>query len=289
MHPPRPARRDTMRPLFIIGNKRSGTSQLVRMLNLHPQIFVSHESDVAWILYQFHRSQPFCAHPWDSDRGMHLTLEAAQHLLRTDVDPMENFIAVQTAVMQKGNPWQSPQTKTDLQWMGDKKPMQHADPEVLAFLLQHFPEAHFLHIVRHPFEVVASSNRFNQTVNGDFWLGLSPEQKMEQWVFHEQQVLRLCETLPGRVHSLRYEDFCRQTEKELSRVFEFLKLDANPQVLRQAARQTGFKSHAVPAVKCSVEAMRIAAGYDYDLGHQPGPLKVWMRNVYWRTRKKLRV
>jgi len=34
------------RPLFLVGNKRSGTSQLVRLLNLHPKIFVAHESDV---------------------------------------------------------------------------------------------------------------------------------------------------------------------------------------------------------------------------------------------------
>ena len=41
-------------PLFIIGNKRWGTSQLVRMLNLHPLMFVSDESDISWILYQFY-------------------------------------------------------------------------------------------------------------------------------------------------------------------------------------------------------------------------------------------
>jgi hypothetical protein len=73
---------EMIRPLFIIGNKRSGTSQLLRVLNLHPRVFVSHESDIAWILYQFHRGQPFRGHAWDSDRGMRLTLEIGGHLLR---------------------------------------------------------------------------------------------------------------------------------------------------------------------------------------------------------------
>jgi hypothetical protein len=41
-------------PLFIVGNKRSETSQLVRILNLHPQVFEYHESDISWILYQFY-------------------------------------------------------------------------------------------------------------------------------------------------------------------------------------------------------------------------------------------
>jgi len=41
-----------MRPLFFIGNKRSGTSKLVHYLNQHPEVFVTNESDVAWFLYQ---------------------------------------------------------------------------------------------------------------------------------------------------------------------------------------------------------------------------------------------
>jgi Sulfotransferase family len=276
-----------IRPLFIIGNKRSGTSQLVRVLNLHPQVFVSHESDIAWILHQFHRGQPFHAHAWDSDRGMRLTLGTAGHLLRQEATPWENFVAVQTSVMEKGNPWLPAQQKSGLQWIGDKKPMQHTDPELLMFLLQHFPEARFLHIVRHPFEVVASSDRFNQTADGDFWLGLSPEEKVERWAFHEQQVLQLHQTQPGRVHSLRYEDFCRRTEKELSGVFEFLQLDPDCHALREAARQTRPQSRVIPAMRCSAEATRIAAMYGYDLRHPPGRLQAWAQNIYWRAAKKI--
>jgi hypothetical protein len=277
-----------IRPLFIIGNKRSGTSQLVRVLNLHPQIFISHESDIAWILYQLHHDQPFRAHIWDSDRGMSLTLEISRHLLRREASPLENFVAVQMAVMEKGNQWLPAQKKTGLKWIGDKKPMQHTDSELLKFLLLHFPEARFLHIVRHPFEVAASSDRFNQTPDGDFWLGLSSEEKVERWAFHEQQVLQLRKTLPDRVHSLRYEDLCRETEKELSRVFQFLQLELDPHTLREAARQTRPLVRAIPTLRCSADAMRIAAVYGYDLQRQTGWLRAWAQNVYWRATKKLR-
>ena len=277
-----------IRPLFFIGNKRSGTSQLLRVLNLHPQVFVSHESDIAWILYQFHHDQPFRAHAWDSDRGMRLTLETAGHLLRREASPRENFVTVQTAVMEQGNPWLPARQKTGLQWIGDKKPMQHTDPELLKFLSEHFPEARFLHIVRHPFEVVASSDRFNQTADGDFWLGLSPEEKVERWAFHEQQVLHLRQTLPGRVHSLRYEDFSRQTEKEMSRVFDFLQLEPNPHALREAARQTRPLARTVPAIRCSAETVRIATVHGYDLQRPTGRLRVLAQNIYWQTAKKLK-
>jgi hypothetical protein len=277
-----------IRPLFLIGNKRSGTSQLVRVLNMHPQVFVSHESDISWILYQFHNDQPFRAHSWDSDKGMRFTLERSRQLLHRDARPLENFLAVQISMMENGSPWLPPQKKTGLRWVGDKKPMQHTDPELLSFLLRHFPEAHFLHIVRHPFEAVASSDRFNRTADGDFWLGLSREEKVERWTFHEQRVLQLRQALPERVHSLRYEDFCRETEKELLRVFQFLQLEPDSDALRKAARLTHPLARAIPAIRCSAETRRIADVYGYDLRRRVGWLRALTQNISWRAAKKLR-
>jgi hypothetical protein len=264
-----------IRPLFIVGNKRSGTSQLVRVLNLHPRVFVSHESDILWILYQFHQDQAFRQHPWDSDRGMRQTLEECGRQLRREQSPWENFLAVQQQLMEKGTPFLPPQRKSDLLWIGDKKPFQHTDPQLLAFISENFPDAHFLHIVRHPFAVAASSARFNRTRDGDFWLGLSLEEKVEQWAFHEQQVLALRQHLPGRLHSLRYEDLCRGTAEELSRVFQFLQLEPDPQLLQEAALQNHPAAHQVPVIRCSAEAMHIAANYGYDLQDPATPLRAF--------------
>ena len=38
------------KPLFIMGNKRSGSTLMADLLNSHANVFVSHESDIAWIL-----------------------------------------------------------------------------------------------------------------------------------------------------------------------------------------------------------------------------------------------
>lgn len=268
------------RPLFIVGNKRSGTSQLVRLLNLHPQVFVSHESDIIWALYQFSRGQPFQSHPWDSDRGLGHTLEICEDLFRREQSPRQNFLAVQQRLMETGTPFLPPQMKTRLLWIGDKKPFQHTDPHLVAFILAHFPDAHFLHIVRHPFAVAMSSARFNETRNGDFWLGLSLEEKVERWAFHEQQVLSLSEKLPGRVHRLRYEDLCEHTGEELVRVFGFLQVPAAPDMLREAARQTRPTAHEMPLISCSADTRRIAAGYGYDLQSPTTRFQALGRNVY---------
>lgn len=277
-----------IRPLFIIGNKRSGTSQLVRVLNLHPQVFVAHESDIVWILHQFHRGQPYRAHPWDSDRGMRYTLKTCGNLLQRDQSPRENFNAVLQQLMEKGSPWLPPQRKPDLRWIGDKKPFQHTDPDLLVFIHQNFPDAHFLHIVRHPFAVVTSSSRFNETPDGDFWLGLSLEEKVERWAFHEQEVLKLRQALPERVHSLRYEDLCRQTEKELAGVFRFLQLTPDAGVLKEADLKTFPAVRAVRKIACSSETMRIATTYGYDLRRSQSWLRSWGESLYWQARKKWR-
>ena len=274
-----------LRPLFIIGNKRSGTSQLVRALNLHPEIFISHESDIAWILKQFHHREEFRAHPWDSERGMRFTLETAGHWLQLGRTPWENFLKVQRALMENGSPWLPPQKKPDLKWVGDKKPMQHTDPELLEFLLPHFPEARFLHIVRHPLEVVGSSDRFNQTAEGDFWQGLSAAEKLERWTYHERQVLQLRQTFPERVHSLRFEDFCRETEKEMARVFKFLDLKPDALLLREAARKTLPLFRPMPPLRGSAETLRIAAQYGYSLTDSPGRLRRRLKTWYWRIKK----
>lgn len=253
------------RPLFLVGNKRSGTSHLVRLLNLHPHVFVSHESDIVWALYQYFHNEPFQSHPWDSDRGLRHTLESCQHLLRREASPRENFLAVQRRLMDAGTPFLPPQKKSELQWIGDKKPFQHGDPLLLAFIMENFPDAHFVHIVRHPFSVALSSDRFNERRGGDFWLGLTLEEKVQRWTFHEQQALSLRDELPGRVHRLRYEDLCEHTAEELSRVFTFLGLTAAPTMLDEAAQQTRPIIDDVPMINCSEETRRIAADYGYEL------------------------
>jgi len=274
-----------MRPLFIIGNKRSGTSQLVRVLNLHSEVFIAHEADLIWILHQFYRQEPYTAHQWDSDKGMKHTLAAAGHLLRRDRTPRENFQAIIQLLMEQGTPWLPAMHKPGLRWLGDKKPFQHTDPQLVPFILEHFPDALFLHIIRHPCAVTASSDHFNRH-DGDFWQGLSPEEKVRRWTYHEQRVEEMKRALPGRIHSLRYEDLCRRTEQELSGVFHFLGLTPDTLVLKDAARQTVPAGRACPKINCPAETLELAARHGYDLKKPDGRLRTLGAHWYWRLAKR---
>ena len=147
---------------FIQGNKRSGSSHLVRLLNMHRQVFISHESDVIWILYQLHthNNMHFSKYPFDGPVGMESTLRESYHILNENNSLTEKFFAIQKLLMEKGILGLPPMTKTDVVWVGDKKPYQYADPKLVEFILDIFPEAHFIHLIRHPFAVAKSGKSF---------------------------------------------------------------------------------------------------------------------------------
>jgi len=272
--------------VFFIGNKRSGTSQLVRMLNLHPRIFIAHESDAIWILYQFYQNKPFASHRWDSLRGMDITVRQCGHVLTKANSPQENFFALQHCMMTKGNPWLPPMAKKDLLWIGDKKPFQQTDPELLAFTLKIFPDARFVHMVRHPFAVAESSDRFNNTVDGDFWIDLTTEEKVGQWTFHERAVSELKRSQKAKVIDVRYEDLCREPARELIRIFTFLDLDIDKNLIKRAHRDTQIVVKNVPTMPCNRETASMMEQYGYKpQGIKKTKLELKATNTYWKLRR----
>jgi len=233
------------RPLFLIGNKRSGTSHFVRLLNLHPRVFVSHESDAIWILYQASRNQPFASHPWDGRIGMDATLAACGHLLdqalpATPAFPVaELFTKMQFRLMMHGSAVQDAyRLKSEVNWIGDKKPVQHADPVVHAFIRQHFPDARFLHLVRHPRATVASMLGAGRTWGRvEYWTSESARDVLERWAVHEQWAIDVKAALPDRVLTLRFEDLTDSPAATMTSVFTFLGLDT-PEPLQRLTRAT---------------------------------------------------
>src|SRR3954469_6301054 len=132
-----------MEQLFFMGNKRSGTSLLVKLLNLHPEIATTHEADIVWILYQMQQGWPgqFECYPWDGPTGMKRTLQTCGTLLRTCAlngsRPGDVFQLVEEQLSSQDKPEQ----KSVHKWIGDKKPVQQSDPEIRPFMRKHFPNA----------------------------------------------------------------------------------------------------------------------------------------------------
>ena len=88
------------RPLFVIGSKRSGSTLTVHLLNTHPRVFVSHESDVAWLLYQHRDGRPARVetHPLDSDMMLRRTTRVGRRALRR-LGPAPDTEAIRAAFL----------------------------------------------------------------------------------------------------------------------------------------------------------------------------------------------
>lgn len=226
------------RPLLFVGNKRSGTSLTVNLLNLHPRILVAHEADLVWILYQLWQGRSLGeleAHPEDEGKGMRATLEHSREVLREfelrSADPREvgrAFRRVLSHINEEGRgDWDSAAGKRELRWVGDKKPVQHVDPELRDFLGRALPDVRFVHVVRNPRYAVASmreaAEEWGRQSVPDYWRG-SEDDVAERWAEIERSVLELERDFASRLHTIRLEDLADRPVATLQRVFDFLDL-----------------------------------------------------------------
>ncbi|MCP4695068.1 MAG: PqqD family peptide modification chaperone [Desulfobacterales bacterium] len=238
-HPPGPPREEGRRspgPLFIMGNKRSGSTLLVKLLNLHPNIFLTDESDIAWILYQAISGDlsSLRCYPWDEPLGMKTSLKAIRPILeeclrdnRKKDAAARAFFQAQQRLMDTGLRGQQPQRKARLAWIGDKKPVQHADPKIRSFLQTHLPDARYIHIVRDPRAVVPSMKRAAETWDGfapRCW-SKTPDELLERWAVHEEWALAAGTSGGGPTRTLRLEDLRADPTRRMAELFDFLELE----------------------------------------------------------------
>jgi tetratricopeptide (TPR) repeat protein len=253
-----------LKVFFLAGNKRSGSSFIVKLLNLHPKMFMSHESDIIWILNNFHANKPFIPYPLDDPHGMQHTLDTCGHFLNEANSPKENYFTIQQCLMREGfNLLLPPMSKTDLIWIGDKKPVQYSDPSLVEFIFDIFSEPRFIHLVRHPFAVAKSAKLFDGD-GGYIWRNMELEEIVEMWTKYEKWILDLKTKHPTCVLDVTYEDLCRDTKNEVSRIYEFFKLDFDENLLLEAASLLKYKPKQIPKISCSEETVSVMAKYGYE-------------------------
>jgi hypothetical protein len=234
------------KPVFIVGNKRSGSTLLVNMLNEHPQVAITHESDIMWALYQCRNGAPatFRRFPFDAPRGLEALIASYGDALRKLLSPQPTrallrkaYFDIQKRVIEQGTAVHVPlKSLAGVAWIGDKKPVQQAAPELRRFILQLFPEARFIHVIRHPAAVVASMQEAARTwpITPNYWKDESAE-IVERWRIHEEWVLELKALLPGRVHTIRLEDLCATPVDEMSKAITLLELETSRTLLERIA------------------------------------------------------
>lgn len=263
----------------------------MRLLNLHPQVYISNESDVVWVVYQFHKNGgEFKDYPHDSPAGMRESLQQARHILDKEKSPRENFIAYQTYLMENGFMKMKPMDKPQLRFIGDQKPYQNSDPDLLPFIMEMFPEAKFLHILRHPFPVASSSRRFGGGTGGYIWKGMNNNELIQKWVFHERWIDKMKDAGKYDMREVRYGHLVEHTEKEMAGIFDFLGLEYDSRLLKKCRFATlpNFKPVENYAVTDDLKHFLKEYGMPEKFGSWEGRHLPSIKNLYYRIYLKAR-
>lgn len=193
-------------PFWVIGAPRSGTTFLARVLDHHPEIFLTNETRLMLLFSRM-------LNRWVGTR----------RLLATSRDEVIESLWQQV-------PRVVEQIYRDLgarpgQRWGDKYP-QYADgdqdSEALATMDRLFPEGQYVHIIRDPRAVVAS-------ILSKGWLGF--DEAIEAWrafVTHAHSFGMIVGE--DRYHEIHFESLVEDGHSTVQGIFTFLGLENHPEV-----------------------------------------------------------
>jgi hypothetical protein len=223
---------------------------MVRTLNRHPKIYVSHESDICWILYQYDRFGKQRKPSFGRQYALKHTLRACRRYYQKTDTVMDNFVRMQTKLMRRGSPWLRPMRKKP-EYIGDKAPNNMVVfPEFVDWMKVNFPDSVYIHMTRHPRDFVASlRGRFPHRSP----FGKTDKQFVAWWVKAERRVLELKKELP--ITTIRYKDIGGRTAKTANKLFAQLGLRKVKGIKNQFVKTHDYK---VPLTR---EAIEIAEMY----------------------------
>jgi hypothetical protein len=234
-----------MKPLFFVGNVRSGTSLMVRLLNKHPNIYVSHESDICWILYQYYTHGKLKEKSFGRQKALKYTMKHYKKYIDTSKPVREVYEKIQTKLMKNGSLWLPSMKKRNLVYIGDKTPNNFVvNREYVEFVKEHFPDALYIHLVRHPKDFVASIKNRPRA-----WrvFGKTDSKRLKWWVRAEKQVKRLKKEL--NIMTITYHQLGKNTRRTMKTVFKELDLPFKGSIKNQFVKRHHYKMKLTPDAK----------------------------------------
>lgn len=226
--------RESTRPVFLLGNPRSGTSLLSRMLNAHPRLCVPYEAHIYNVFWRYRDRYEPLTDPKRQRRLAHDVL--SMRVFRDWCDPPDveavmrcidrpNFHGIFEAVMRA---WADGQGKP--RW-GEKTPHNGMYWRALN---EGFPDAQFIHLIRDGRDCARS------------WIKarFGPKRVYPaaiRWARYMDEMQRMQDELGAeRVLSLRYADLVAEPEANLKRVCDFLDEAYDPQMLKYHRRDDNY-------------------------------------------------
>ncbi|MEC4986410.1 MAG: sulfotransferase [Oscillatoria sp. PMC 1068.18] len=225
-------------PLFILGSPRSFTSLLCAMLGQHPQAYGVPELNL------------FAAETLNDLSEMMVGLRQFQMhgLLRTVA---QLYTGEQTITsLEMAQRWlfrRSDRTTGEIYWeicrqvaplrIVDKSPVYSTKPEILQRIYQSFPDAKFLHLIRHPRSqgksMMTVAEGMMTMLSGSIDHSTDPPTVDPQylWVKMQRNILNfLAEVPPSQQMCLRGEDILSDTRSYFEEISKWLNLDWNESI-----------------------------------------------------------
>ncbi|MDP6456555.1 MAG: sulfotransferase [Candidatus Marinimicrobia bacterium] len=238
---------ELIRPIFIVGSERSGTTLLRLMLHAHPRIAIPPQTKYVKKLYKRRLLFGNLAREDNRQKLARWFLahfDASTKLDDLDIDPAVVRSAVQ-ATHSLGAALAQPliayAAKYDkLRW-GDKRPYYIKYLDKLRTL---FPDAQVIHLIRDCRDVVASLKHMPWWKSDTIYSILNWKEAIERGL-EARQSTKLDEYL-----ELRYEDLVDEPERELQRVCQFLSESYAPEMLHYS----DIARYAVPDYKMAWHA-----------------------------------
>ncbi|WP_375484962.1 sulfotransferase [uncultured Jatrophihabitans sp.] len=219
---------NTVRPIFVVGYARSGTTLLSVMLHAHPRIAMPPETRFLLSVYDNRASFGDLGREDNRRRlAVSITEDVRFGDLKLDRDRLVDEIvaAPPTVGSAAGTVWRAfARSHGKARW-GEKRPAYWQRMDVI---LRLFPNAQFVHLVRDGRACVASL----KTVD---WYPFASRTAMTAWSLAEARLTRLGRRLPaGSYHHLRYEDLLADPRRELEALCGFLGEDFDEGMLQYA-------------------------------------------------------
>lgn len=222
-----------VRPIFLVGCARSGTTLLSVMMHAHPRIAMPPETR---FLVPVYRDRATFGDLTLADNRRRLALAVTEpgtrfadlDLDRDDV--VEEIVAGPPTVgSAAGILWRRfAASRGKVRW-GEKRP---AYWQCMDVVLRLFPDAQIIHLVRDGRACVASLKQVD-------WYRNSARTAMTSWALAEARLTRLGRRLPAdSYHHLRYEDLLADPRSELQALCRFLGEDFDEDMLRYAGAAT---------------------------------------------------
>ncbi len=226
---------------FVTGLGKSGTTWLQMLLNSHPEIVCLGEGQLfddiprqlQKLLQDHNQTQDYLRH--NNFNSPHIPLYP-----RFDG---KDQIAILRFVVERV--FEKFPTTEETKAVGDKSPTNAISLELIDIT---FPDAKIVHIIRDPRDVLISTwHHFKRAkpqqlkeIFGDD-IELLAKEILTQWHYFNTKAFDFRAKKPGKVAITTYETLTTQSEKELEKLFHFLEVSCDKELVLRCIEQNQFE------------------------------------------------